>query len=370
MPREAITEVMPDREFDVVLYGATGYTGQLIARELDEQAADFAIAGRSPGKLSDLAEELDTDPSTIEASVDDEEALTSMAARAPVVCSAAGPFEDLGPPVIEACLRAGTDFLDITGEQTYLRWCADQDARVQRAGRTVVNAMGFDVVPSDMASVIASEGLDMVDELELFIASNSGRSAGTLRTMARAAGKGWRYEDGRFKRTPPGRYTKTVAFPTELGETKCLFIPWGDVATAPRSTGARSVRTFFMGSEETVERMNRLWPLTFAASYVPFLGNVLERRAPEPGKGPDAERRERTWFNILGVARGTGGEEQRSLVTGGDPYDLTAAAAARGALAMARGEVDGEGVLTPTQAFGVQRLGKMLADLGVEYEQL
>lgn len=354
--------LMPDRELDVVLYGATGYTGRLIAQELAEQEAEFAIAGRSPGKLDDLADELDAEPTVIEASIDDAEALESMASRAPVVASAAGPFEDLGPPVIEACLSEGTDFLDITGEQTFLRWAANQDARVERAGQTVVNAMGFDVVPSDMAAVLASEGMDQVEELELFIASNSKRSSGTLRTMARAAGKGWRYEDGEFKRTPPGRFAKTVEFPVDPGEVECLFIPWGDVATAPRSTGARNVRTFFMGSEDTVERMNRFWPVTMAASYVPFLGTLLEKRAPEPGYGPDAERREETWFTIMGVARDRDGNEQTSVVTGGDPYDLTAAAAARGSLAMARGEVDETGVLTPTQAFGAQRLEKMLPD--------
>ncbi len=358
---------MPTRDLDVVLYGATGYTGELIAEALDEAQATFAVAGRTPEKLETLSQRLSTEPETIVASIDDDEALDELAGRARVVLSAAGPFEQLGPPIMDAAIRQGTHFADITGEQAFLRWAADQDARARRAGVTVVNAMGFDVVPSDMAASLAARGLDPVETIELFIASNSGRSAGTLRTMARSAGKGWRYEQGKFVRTPPGRYTRKITFPTDLGEQDALFIPWGDVATAPRSTGARNVRTFFTAGESTVQRMNRAWPVTLAASYVPLLGKLFERKAPPVGHGPSEERREKSWFQIMGIGEDRDGHRQRSLVTGLDPYGLTAAAAARGALALARDEVEALGVVTPTQAFTVERLAKLLPEFELEW---
>lgn len=357
---------MAERELDATLYGATGYTGRLIAHELDAQEATFAIAGRTEEKLVALADELESDPEVVVASVDQPEDLRALAERGEVMISAAGPFEKLGPPVVEAALATGTHFVDITGEQGYLRWAADQHQRAQDAEVAVVNAMGFDVVPSDTAAALAAAPLDEVTRLDIGIAPKAQLSAGTRRTMAATTGDWWFYEDGTYRHAPAGRFLRKFTFPDPIGTSSCIFVPWGDVATAHRSTGASVVRTFFRVPEKKARTMHLTWPITSLISKLPFLPQLMAARAPEPGVGPSAEERAKARFTILAEATSPQGERVQALVTGNDPYGLTGAAAARGALALARGEVEARGVLTPTQAFGTDRLVKMLSDFDLE----
>jgi short subunit dehydrogenase-like uncharacterized protein len=353
--------MMPDREFDVVLYGATGYTGRLIAEDLADQEARFAIAGRSRERLEDVADELDAEPEIFEVAVDEPERLEAMAGQADAVASAAGPFNDLGPPVMNAALRAGTHFVDTTGEQAYLRWAHEQDARAREAGVTVVNATGFDVVPSDLAAYLAADALDEVDSVDLALATNSRLSDGTQRTMAASTGDWWEFKHGRFHDAVPGRHLRTFAYPDRDEESTGVFIPWGDCATAPRSTGADNVRTFFVLDEDRARKYNLLWPVQWLVAKLPLVDRLLQARAPDDRGGPSEEEREESWFSILAEARGPEGT-RRALVEGTDPYGLTGAATSRMALGLARGEWQAEGVLTSTQAFGPERVPKLVPE--------
>lgn len=351
---------MSGAEFDVVLYGATGYTGRLVARDLADQGASFAIAGRDRQRLEALADELDVEPGIIVASVDEPEALAAMAARTATLASAAGPFNRIGQPVLEAALETGTHFVDTTGEQAYLRWAADQDDRARKAGMTVINACGFDVVPSDLAACVAADRLDEVDRVELALSTNSRLSDGTQRSMAASAGQWWEYKDGGFKPAVVGRYLRTFDLPGKDQPQTAVFLPWGDCATAPRSTGADNVRTFFLLPPKRAKRYHRMWPLQALLTKLPFVDRLLEARAPSDREGPDQAARQDSWFKILAEATDPDGRLARALVEGRDPYGLTGAATSRMALALARGEVEETGVLTPTQAFGVQRVQKLL----------
>ncbi len=353
---------MPEREFEVVLYGATGYTGRLIAQDLADQEAEFAIAGRSRERLEDLANALDAEVETIVASIDDEQALDAMAQRGGTVASAAGPFNDLGPPVFEAALRAGSHFVDTTGEQGYLRWASQQDERAREAGITVVNATGFDVVPSDLAANLAAGGLDEVVSVDLALATNSRLSDGTKRTMASSTGQWWEFKDEDFKQAVPGRYLRSFSFPDREEPSTGVFIPWGDCATAPRSTGADNVRTFFVLPHNQARKYNLLWPVQYVLAKLPGVDRLLEARAPDARGGPSEEERAESWFTILAEAEGADGSVVTGIVEGSDPYGLTGAATSRMALALARGEGEAPGVLTPTQAFGPERVPKIVPE--------
>jgi saccharopine dehydrogenase (NAD+, L-lysine-forming) len=349
---------MPDRDLDVVLYGATGYTGRLVARDLADQGADFAVAGRSRERLEGLADELDADPAVIVASVDDEDALEAMAERARTVASAAGPFKHLGPPVFDAALGAGAHVVDTTGEQGYLRWAHDQHERAREAGVAVVNATGFDVVPSDLAARTAADAIGDPDQVDLALATNSRLSGGTQRTMAATTGDWWIYQEGAFRSAVPGRHLRSFAF--EDTERTGVFIPWGDVATAPRSTGADTVRTFFVLPESQARKYHWSWPLQWVVAKVPGLEKLLEARAPDDRDGPSEGGRAESWFTILAEAK-RGDETVRAVVEGTDPYGLTGAATSRTALALADGDVE-PGVHTPTQALGTERIPKLVPD--------
>lgn len=344
----------PPRDVDVLLYGATGYTGRLIAEALDARGATFLLAGRDRAKLEALAARLPSRPGIVPVAATDAPGLRAAAARARVVLSAAGPFATLGPPLLRAALDAGAHFGDITGEQDYLRWAHAQDADARRAGVTVVNALGFDVVPSDFAAALAARGIPDVASLDLAIASNARLSRGTRRTMAASAGTGTWYDHGRFRPAPPGRFARTFDFPQPLGRRSAVFIPWGDVVTAPRSTGAKQVRTYFTMPPARARLMHLAWPLLGAALRAPALRARMLRRAEAAPEGAAPEARATARFTVLAEARAPDGRIQRAVVSGRDPYGLTGTSAAHAAILLAEGRARGPGVLTPSQAFEIE----------------
>ena len=342
-------------EHDVVLYGATGYTGRLIAHALDAAGASYAVAGRDRAKLEALAAMLPGKPAVEVAALSDAAALEAMASRARVVCSAAGPFVEAGPPVLQAAIAAGTAFCDITGEQAYLHWAATQDAAARDAGVAVVNAVGFDVVPSDFAAVRAAAGATDVARLDIGIAvRGSGLSRGTRRSMAASAGAGGWTRDGRLRSAPPGRFVRGFDFPPPLGRRQGVFIPWGDCVTAPRSTRAREVRTFFVVPRQRARAMHLAWPATALAARLPPLRRRMAERAQRAPEGPSPQARAQSAFTILAEATRADGRIHRAVARGRDPYGLTGACAAHAAQLLADRRVRGTGVLTPGQAFQIE----------------
>lgn len=336
----------------IVLYGASGYTGRLVAAELDRLGAPFLLAGRSAAALSSLSKTLPSRPAVSTVPVDDAPALRALLGTSAAVLSCAGPFRTLGPPLLEAALAAGVPFADITGDQEYLAWVHAQDARARNAGVAVVNAVGFDVVPSDLACVLASRKLPDVESLDVVIASRAKPSAGTRRSMADAAGRTYWFGDGRLRPAPPGRFGRAIEIPG-MGKRSVVFVPWGDVVTAPRSTGARTVRTFFLLPPGPTRTLRWTWPLT--SLLAPLSRGSLARRASGAAGGPTEAERARAAFAIVAEARSRGGEVARGVVSGRDPYGLTAATAARAAMRLSAGKVP-PGVRTPSQAFDLEAL--------------
>lgn len=336
-------------DVDVVLYGATGHTGQLTAKALEDEKVTYAIAGRDPGRLEKLSASLPSKPKTYAVSIDDAEGLERLARRGRVVVSIAGPFTRLGPPLVEAALTAGTHFLDVTGEQAYLRWVWEQDKRAQDAGVTIVNAMGVDVIPGDIAARVATAAMVDPQTLDVVYWAPVAPSRGTLASMAAHAGMGGWYDHGTYRPVPPGWFRRSFTFPEPMGARDAIFIPWGDVVTAPRTTGAKQVRTFFIAKRSTVRTMHTLRPFMAAAWSTGVTKMILKARLRNY-KSPDPEHQADKPFRVLAEATDEDGTLQRGLVTGKDPYGFTAAAVAHGAGLLAHHDAP-RGVLTPTQAF-------------------
>lgn len=351
---------MTERDTEVFLYGATGYTGRLIAAELVRQNVSFSVGGRDAGRLERLAGELDAEVPVFTVGLDDRQGLERAARSARVVVSAAGPFVDLGPPVLEAALAAGSHFVDITGEQGYLRWAFEQDARARDAGVSVVNAMGYDVVPSDLAALLATTAMRVVEHVDIGLRTSSGFSGGTVRSMAAATGQGWWFDRGTYRRAPPGRFLRPMSFPEPVGERLGVFIPWGDVVTAPRTTGAKRVRTFFCPGDRRARRLHRSWPFVGLAWRTGLLRAALKRRA-EKNRDPSPAERAAARFEIIAEAADDEGVVQRGYVAGRDPYGLTGALAAYGAKVLASQEAP-RGVVTPMQAFRFGPLAEAMQD--------
>ncbi|MGZ3426944.1 MAG: saccharopine dehydrogenase family protein [Polyangia bacterium] len=355
-------------ELAVVVYGATGFTGRLVCAELQRRKVRFAIAGRDHAKLTALSASLATaQPEVLVAALDDRAALEAAIARGRVVLACAGPFARMGEPVREAALAARRHYLDITGETEYMQATAARDEAAKERGVALVNAVGFDVVPTDAAAVLASDAVGGKPELLRIAIQFGGRATqGTTRSALESADKGGlAYIGGQYVPEPVAADRWQVAFPPPIGDRVCVSIPWGDLATAPRSTGARTVRTY-MAVTPTVARVMPLVGLASKALSWGPARRLAEHWVSSLPEGPSDAERARARCAIVAEAQ-NGARTARAWVTAGDGYDFTAAAAVECAVRAAADGFDKKGALTPTQAFGARALLEALAEHDVRF---
>jgi len=352
----------------VVVYGATGFTGRLVCAELARRKVSFAVAGRDQAKLTALAGTLGAaQPEVIVAALDDRAALEAAIARGRVVLSCAGPFVRMGEPVREAALAAGRHYLDITGESDYMLATAARDAEARARGVALVNAVGFDVVPTDAAAVLASDAAGGTPELlRIAIQTNGRATQGTTRSVLEHADKGGlAYVAGQYVTEPVATDRWQAAFPPPVGDRVCVSIPWGDLATAPRSTGARTIRTYVAVSS-TVARVMPLMGIAGKALAWGPAKRLAEHWVSTLPEGPSDAERARGRCAVVAEAQ-NGARTARAWVTCADGYDFTAAAAVECAVRAAAEGFDKKGALTPTQAFGARPLLEALAGSGVRF---
>jgi short subunit dehydrogenase-like uncharacterized protein len=353
--------------FDVIVYGATGYTGRLICRELTRKNVSFAVAGRDHAKLTALAASLKPSPEVIVAALDDASALHAMASRGRAILACAGPFAKLGRPVLDAAIAAGRHYLDITGELDYVRETQARDGEAKAKNIALVNAVGFDVVPTDAAALLASEAAGGAPtSLRIAFATNGRPTQGTTRSALNGMHIGGvAFVDGEYVHEPVGRELWEAPFPPPTGTRRCMSVPWGDLATAPRSTGTRNLRTF-MAASPSLTSMRKVIPLVSRMLRNGFVNRVAERFVSSLPEGPSDAERAGSTFAVLAEAVGPRGTAT-AWVTGGDGYDFTAASAVLCATRAAKDDINGRGALTPTQAFGAKALLDALAEIGVAY---
>jgi len=352
----------------VVVYGATGFTGRLVCAELARRKVRFAVAGRDHAKLTALSASLTAaEPEVLVAALDDRAALEKAIARGRVVLACAGPFSRMGEPVREAALAAGRHYLDITGEGDYMLATYARDAEARARGVALVNAVGFDVVPTDAAAVLAADAAGGKPELLRIAIVFGGRATqGTTRSALEHADKGGRaYIAGKYVSEPVAADRWHANFPPPVGDRVCVSIPWGDLATAPRSTGARTIRTY-MAVSPTVARVAPLVGLAGKALSWGPAKRLAEHWVSSLPEGPSDAERARARCAIVAEAQ-NGPRTARAWVTAGDGYDFTAAAAVECAVRAAADGFDRKGALTPTQAFGARALLEALAPHGVRF---
>ena len=355
----------------VVVYGATGFTGKLVAAELKRRGADFTIAGRSAEKLRPLAAELGEVPFTV-APLDDEAALRRLLEPAAAVIACAGPFIHHGEPVLAAAATTGTHYLDTTGEQPFMKMVFDAYGdRAERSGAALVTGMGFDYVPGDLIAALVAEGMGPLEEIVIaYRVSGFSATRGTMRSALEMMGGGdeqWR--DGAWRPAPRSPDGGRWDFGPPIGERRMLRYPAGEQITVPRHVETANVRTLLSGMV-LPERLMPLLPVT-----MPVLGMALRtplRRATGPiidrmPEGPSAEDRRRAHFTISAEAKGAG-RSRRAAVSGPDVYGLTAATTVEGALRAADPGFDRSGALAPAQAFEPASFLDALAGFGVTYE--
>ncbi|HEX6151525.1 saccharopine dehydrogenase family protein [Nocardioides sp.] len=386
---------MPTRDLDVVLFGATGFTGALTAEYLAQHAPAglrWALAGRNPEKLAAVRDRLVAidpgleDLELLTADAADREALAAVASRTRVVATTVGPYLTFGEPLVAACAAAGTGYVDLAGESEFVNrmYVAHHETAV-RTGARIVHACGFDSIPYDLGAYFTVHHLpsDRPITLRGVVRAGGMVSGGTFHSALTALSRHRQMREAAAERRelearPVGRSSRAVRSKprrdAELGYW-LLPLPTIDPLIVARSgkalpaygpefryahfAGTTSLR-YAVGGVATVAALG-------AAAQVKPLRDLLLGRI-RPGEGPDDSRREKSWFTVDFV--GDAGDVRiHTRVSGGDPgYGETAKMLAESALCLALDDnPDVAGQLTTAQAMGDQLLAR-LQKAGIRFE--
>lgn len=376
---------MSGREYDLVVFGATGFTGSMTARYLAAHAPAtlrWAIAGRSRAKLDQLKARLRAEqPSaarvgTLVASVGEPDSLQRLAAATQVLITTVGPFIDHGEPVVRACLDQRTDYVDITGEPNYIQLLLARYANAAaERGVRVVPSCGFDAIPADLGALFTVLQLppDQPIELAGYLSFKATFSGGTEQSAIKSALPGTAQlevpppavPDGRRVSAGPAKIEKR----TELGKW-CSPLPTVDGPIVLRSAAASErYGPDFKYSHNVVHAS---LPVMLATGMLFGMLGLFVRLAPlralilklakQSGEGPSEEAMKQHWFKVRFIAK-CAGKVLQTEVAGGDPgYVETSKMLAEAGMCLAQ---DRErlparaGVLTPATAMGEVLLARL-----------
>lgn len=380
---EDLATTAPQRTWDIVVFGATGFAGRLIAGYLDQHAPKhlrLAIAGRDRNKLTDIAAALDRPFGKLVASVDDPASLRAMAASARVVLTTVGPYARLGEPVVAACVAEGTDYLDLTGEPSFVdRIRANYEAAAHASGALVIHCCGFDSIPTDLGVLFTIKQLPggLPITIDGYFEGKAGFSGGTFASALGALAEPRKPRGPRPAALASDHIVRIIKRQRERPHYQralrrwALPLPTIDPQIALRSARARAD----YGPEFRYGHYMALRSLSALAGTVAGLGTLalLARARPvrdlllrlrPSGTGPDEATRAKSWFRFTFFGR-AGDTRVVTEVAGGDPgYDETARMAAESALCLAlqRDQLrERSGIQTTATAMGELLLARLQA---------
>ncbi len=301
-----------------MIYGATGYTGRLLARLARDKGLSPIIAGRSEAKLKSLANQYGAEFRAIDLS--DRNALDEALEEVDVVLHAAGPFSATSKPMLDACLRTNTHYLDITGEISVFEACARRDEAAKEAEIMVMPGVGFDVVPSDCLAAHMKRRMPDATDLVLGISGIGTASRGTSKTMIESIGAGTRVRR-------EGRIVSLGAAPQRdinfgEGNKPCVGVGWGDVSTAYHSTGIPNITVYFEASPQLQQMANIGGFMRFILSRG-FMQRRLKARIDAEPDGPTEQERAAGSAVLIGEATNEAGEKVVTRLRTPEGYSLT-----------------------------------------------
>jgi short subunit dehydrogenase-like uncharacterized protein len=302
-----------------MIYGANGYTGELIAREAVKRGLKPVLAGRSREKTEALARELGLESRSF--GLDDATQAARQVEGHFLVLNCAGPFSATAQAMMEACIRARAHYLDITGEIAVFELAQSLGARASAAGIVVCPGVGFDVIPTDCVAAALKAALPDATRLTLGFDSRSGLSPGTAKTSVEGFAQGCKVRrDGKIVTVPLAYQVRRIDFGD--GEKEAMTIPWGDVSTAYHSTGIPNIEVFIPGSPAMIanaRRANWIRPLLGFA----WVQNLIKARIAKTVKGPSEEKRAQMPTFVWGEATNARGEKKTARIRTANGYSLT-----------------------------------------------
>ena len=377
------------RPYEIVLFGATGFTGGLTADYLAGHAPRdlrWAIAGRSRERLEAVADRLhQAHPDSprvgvLTADVDDPDSMAALVGSTSLVASTVGPFAQHGPALVAACAESGTDYVDITGEPEFVdsMWLEHHDRAVQ-SGARLVHACGFDSIPHDLGVLFTLDHLptDTPISVEGFVRVNASMSGGTYHSAVHAFGRARQTAAlARARRAreprPEDRLVRALpARPRRVPRSDRWALPLPTIDPVVVRRSARGLDAygpdFSYGHYLDVGGLPRTVATATGAGGVMALAQLpitrdLLLRLKSPGEGPDEAARARSWFRVRFAAT-VGSTTVLTEVSGGDPgYTETAKMLAESALCMARDELPATaGQVTTAQAMGARLIDRLQA---------
>ena len=397
-----------DRALDVVLYGASGFVGRLVAEYLAGHAPEgtrVGLAGRSEEKLAGVRAQLGAravEWPLVVADSSDPGSLAAMARGARVVATTVGPYHRSGLALVDACVAAGTDYADLTGEVLFVRETIERHDRAAEAGARIVHSCGFDSIPSDLGVLLLHEAAGELGKTTLVVtAMKGGFSGGTLASLKgqvddmRASGAARKVAGDPYALSPDRaadpkgddeRDTQAIARDAALGQWVAPFVMASYNTRIVRRSNALQAWAYgrsFRYREVTGVGNGPLAPVKaagLAGGLLVLAGGlavkpsrmVLDRVLPDPGEGPSEAARENGFFRMQIHTSTPGGERYRARVAAkGDPgYKATAVMMGESALCLAldRDRLPAAGgVLTPATAMGSVLVDRLRA-AGMTFE--
>ncbi|TFE01472.1 saccharopine dehydrogenase family protein [Jeotgalibacillus salarius] len=305
-----------------MIYGANGYTGELIARQAVKDGMTPVLAGRNEEAIRKLAGELGLELSVF--SLDDPGTVAEKLEGMELVLHCAGPFSKTSRQMVEGCLAAGAHYLDITGEIGVFEIIHNPDMSKRAADKGIVlcPGVGFDVIPTDCTAHKLKELMPNAVELSLAFSFLAGMSPGTTKTMIEGlSGGSAERKDGKIISFPMGSKKRTMDF--GKGQQTVTAIPWGDVSTAYYTTKIPNITTWIPLPERQI-RGARVMSL-----FAPVLGTKpvqkqLLKWVDRSVKGPDERARENAPSYITGEAKAADGRTITVRLKTTNAYTLTA----------------------------------------------
>jgi short subunit dehydrogenase-like uncharacterized protein len=390
-----MTQMEAARQYDVVLFGGTGFTGGLTADYLAEHAPAemrWALAGRNRSKLDAVAARLAgaapeaLKPDVLVADAADEAALREIAGKTRVIITTVGPYALHGWALAAACAATGTDYCDLTGEPEFVdRVWVEHHEEAERTGARLVHCCGFDSIPHDLGAYFTVQQLPEGVPLTVngYVKSNARFSGGTLHSavngFARARQTLSAAKDRR-RQEPRAEGRQIHAAPARLRHDESLGgwtvpLPTIDGAVIRRSAAAldRYGPDFTYGHNMVAKHLATVGAIAGGVGTAGLLAQLpptrnLLLKLKAPGEGPSEAERERSWFKVAFVGEG-GGKRVRTEVSGGDPgYGETSKMLAESGLCLAFDELpERSGQLTTAVAMG-DALFKRLQKAGIRFQ--
>ena len=302
-----------------MIYGANGYTGELIAREAARRGLKPVLAGRNRDKVEALARELGLTARVF--GLGDPAAMAEQLRGHDLVMHCAGPFSVTAAPMMAACLEAGAHYLDITGEIGVFEHAQTLNAQARERGVVICPGVGFDVIPTDCVAAALKEALPDATHLTLGFDADSTLSPGTAKTSIEGMGQGGKVRrDGRIVTVPLAHGVRRIDFGN--GEKPAMTIPWGDVSTAYHTTGIPNVEVYIPSPTAMImgsKLINVIRPLLAKPAVQRALMSAMDKLVT----GPDEEKRAGKSTHVWGEARNAKGEKRTARVRTENVYSLT-----------------------------------------------